>query len=295
MAVGPSDPPEMTPAPATADTMIAFELTVPAAAEDAATLLLWEHGTSGVEVRASPGRHTLLLAYFEPAAGLESRLRDAVMTLPGARLARTQVPPVDWVARYREGFRAFRAGGFLIAPCWDVPGGATEPVLIVDPGQAFGTGTHESTRLCLDALAELCAPSPPPSVLDVGTGSGILAVAAALRGARRVTGVDVDEGALRWARRHAALNRVEIGLVHADGARAVRPGAFELVLANVSAALLHDARAELLAARAPRGTLVLSGLLADEAGRLADAYADAGEIERRDEGEWSALLVRGRS
>jgi ribosomal protein L11 methyltransferase len=271
--------------------VIAFELTVPGAAEDAATLLLWEHGTAGVEVRAA-GAATVLLAYFEARDGLEERLRHALAGIAGAGLARTDVPIVDWVARYREGFRAFHAGGFLIAPCWDVPPAATEPVLIVDPGQAFGTGTHESTRLCLDALATLCTPAPPASVLDVGTGSGILAVAAALRGARRVFGLDVDPEALRCARRHAALNRVAIGLAHADGAGAARAGAFDLVLANVSAALLHEARDELVAARAPGGALVLSGFLTEDAGRLADAYAEAGRVERLHQGEWSALVVR---
>jgi ribosomal protein L11 methyltransferase len=277
------------------ETVIAFELTVPAAAEDAATLLLWEHGTAGVEVRAGTGRETVLKAYFEPSKGIEARLRGALSAVPGGRLAPVEVPAVDWVARYREGFRSFRAGGFLIAPCWDVPAAGEEPILVVDPGQAFGTGTHESTRLCLDALADLCASSPPASVLDVGTGSGILAVAAALRGARRVTGTDVDAEALRSARRHAALNRVALRLVQADGARGVRPSAFEVVVANISAPLLRERRDEIVAARAPGGTLVLSGFLTEEAGVLAEAYATAGSVARREDGEWTALVVRGRA
>jgi ribosomal protein L11 methyltransferase len=196
------------------------------------------------------------------------------------------------VARYREGFRAFAAGGFLVAPCWDVPAHPRAPLLIVDPGRAFGTGTHESTRLCLDALADLCAAAPPFRVLDVGTGSGILAVAAALRGARRVAGVDLDAESLLAARRHALLNRVPLRLVQGDGARAVRPGAFDLVLANLSAALLCQRRAEIVAARSASGTLVLSGFLTREADEVADAYAPAGAIERRHEGEWTALVVR---
>jgi ribosomal protein L11 methyltransferase len=273
--------------------VIAFELTVPAAAEDAATLLLWEHGTAGVEVRAGAERQTVLVAYFEPASGLEERLRRAVLAVPDARLACTDVPAVDWLARYREGFRSFQAGGFRIAPCWDVPRAASEPLLIVDPGQAFGTGTHESTRLCLDALADLCRPSPPASVLDVGTGSGILAVAAALRGARRVTAVDLDPEAVRCARRHAALNGVVLGLVQADGAQGVRAGAFDLVLANISAPLLRERRDEIVAARSDVGAIVLAGFLADDAHALARAYAGAGKVERRDEGEWAALVVRG--
>jgi ribosomal protein L11 methyltransferase len=272
--------------------VIAFELTVPATAEDAATLLLWEHGTAGVELRAGARDQTVLLAYFEPATGLEGRLRDAVSAVPGARLAAAEVPAVDWLARYREGFTSFRAGGFLIAPCWNVPRAPVEPVLIVDPGQAFGTGTHESTRLCLDALRDLCGVRPPVSVLDVGTGSGILAVAAGLRGAPDITALDVDAEALRCARRHAALNGVDLRLVQADGAGSVRPGAFDLVLANISAPLLRERRDEIVAARAPTGTLVLSGFLAEDAGALADAYAGAGRIEPRHDGEWTALVVR---
>jgi ribosomal protein L11 methyltransferase len=275
--------------------MIAFALTVPAAAEDAATLLLWEHGTAGIEVRAAEGGPTVLLAYFEAPEGVEARLRRALAGIPPlrvAQLAPVEIPPVDWLARYREGFRSFRAGGFLIAPCWDVPADAPEPVLIVDPGQAFGTGTHESTRLCLDAVADLCATAPPASVLDVGTGSGILAVAAARRGARRVTGIDLDPEALRCARRHALLNRVDLALLRGDGARGVRPGAFDLVLANLSAPLLRERRAEIVAARRAAGALVLSGFLAEEADALAEAYAGAGRLERRREGEWSALVVR---
>ena len=274
--------------------MIAFELTVPAPAEDVATLVLWEHGTAGVEVRAKEGADVVLIAYFEAAEGLEERLRASLAELPGARVRPVAVPTVDWVARFREGFRAVRAGGFLIAPCWDVPARPSEPLLVVDPGQAFGTGTHESTRLCLEALARLCASSAPRTVLDVGTGSGILGVAAALRGAAVVTGVDIDPEALRCARRHAELNAVTLRLVRADGAAAVRAGACDLVLANISAALLHEARDEIARACARGGTLVLSGFLSEDADRLAEAYAGLGPAERLDDGEWSALVVRSR-
>jgi ribosomal protein L11 methyltransferase len=272
--------------------VIAFELTVPAAAEDAATLVLWEHGTAGAEVRGHAGGDLVLLAYFEPADGLEGRLRQALAAVPEARLRAVNVPQVDWVARFREGFRGFSAGGFRIAPCWDVPAAAAEPVLVVDPGQAFGTGTHESTRLCLRALETIAAEAVPESVLDVGAGSGILGIAAALRGARRVAAVDVDAETLGIARRHAALNGVPLRLVHGDGAAAFRAGRFDLVFANISAAALHEVRDEVVAAAAPGGRLVLSGFLTEEAGRIARAYRGAGEAERLGEGEWSALVVR---
>jgi ribosomal protein L11 methyltransferase len=272
--------------------VIAFELTVPAAAEEVATVVLWEHGTAGVEVRGRAGDGLVLLAYFEAAEGLEGRLRQALAALPEAHLRQVDVPQVDWVARFREGFRGFSAGGFRIAPCWDLPAAAAEPVLVVDPGQAFGTGTHESTRLCLRALERIAAEGALGCVLDVGAGSGILGIAAALRGARHVAAVDVDPETLAIARRHAALNRVDLRLVHGDGAAAFRAGRFDLVFANISAAALQEVRAEVVAATAPGGRLVLSGFLNEEAGRVARAYEGAGEAEHLSEGEWSALVVR---
>src|SRR6185295_2287505 len=120
--------------------------------QDLVVAQLWELGTSGIEERP-----TGLLAYFDGEMTAEA-LRAA---LPGASVTPTPVPDVDWVARFREGFRAFAVADFWIAPLWDE--GATPAAkrrLVVDPGRAFGTGTHESTALCLEALARRAACGP---------------------------------------------------------------------------------------------------------------------------------------
>jgi ribosomal protein L11 methyltransferase len=268
-------------------------VTVAAEDEDLATALLWENGTSGIEVRGGGEQGVSLLAYFPDAPGLERTLSEALAPLPNARLQPTAVPDVDWLARFRDGFRSFRVAGFTAMPAWETGGGRSSPDrLRVDPGRAFGTGTHESTRLCLGLLRERAARAPLGRVLDLGAGSGILGIAAARLGARAVTAVDLDPEAIASARHHARLNRVDLRLVQADLAAPFRPGGFDLVVANISAALLLERRDELLALEAP--ALMLSGLLAGDAPALRDAYQPAGDVEARRDGEWVALLVSRR-
>lgn len=268
-------------------------MSVPAEDEDAATALLWEDGTSGIEVRDGGEDRVSLLAYFPDAPDLEQRLSTRLATLRGARLQPAAVPDVDWVARFRDGFRTFRAAGFTITPAWESGARSRSPeCLTVDPGRAFGTGTHESTRLCLGLLRELAARAPLGRVLDLGAGSGILGIAAARLGARSVTAVDLDPEAVASARHHARLNAVDLRLVQADLADAMRPGAFDLIVANISAALLRQRRDGVLALEAP--TLVLAGLLASDVPALRDAYERAGALQTRRDGEWVALLVSRR-
>ena len=135
-------------------------MTVRACDEDAATALLWEQGTEGIEVQPAEGGALALLAYFRE---VPLSLDRALHALAGVRIEPAAIPDVDWVARFREGFRPFTVGRFLVAPPWNVPAPSRpdQRVLIVDPGRAFGTGTHETTRLCLlamDVLANLTAP-----------------------------------------------------------------------------------------------------------------------------------------
>ncbi len=232
--------------------MRAFRVTVPAADEDLAVALLWEAGTLGLQVTAAAG-DAVLLAYFPGGAATAESILVALDSLPVARIEDAAVPEVDWVARFREGFRAFHAGSFRIVPAWAAGDPGDGRRLVVDPGQAFGTGTHESTRLSLAALEALCAARRPRRVLDVGTGSGILAIAARLLGARVAVGVEIDADALPAAREHAALNDVDVHLVRGDGARGVRAGAFDLVLANIAAPLLIERARELARGLPPRG------------------------------------------
>lgn len=233
----------------------------------------------------------MLVAYFQTGgAALEARLAEALAGVAGATFQSVAVADVDWVSRFRGGFTAFDVGPFRIVPSWEAAPSPAASDLVVDPGRAFGTGTHESTQLALLAIAGF---SPTPArVLDVGTGSGLLAVAALRRGARFALGSDVDTEALASARFHARLNAVDLHLVQADGGAPFREGAFDLVLANLSAGLLREHAAGIVAAAAPGGWLVLSGLLADDVADVRAAHPAFASLAARERGEWAALVGR---
>lgn len=256
--------------------------------------ILWEAGTQGLEVQPGAPGCVVLLAYFPAGPALEQQLDQALAVIPTARIEAVSVPEVDWVAQVRQGFRPARVGCFLIAAPWHLPLSreAGETLLLVEPGRAFGTGTHESTRLCLRFLQEIAAHGRPRWTLDVGTGSGILAIAAALLCAHPVVAVDNDPDAIEGARHQARLNQVDIRLLLGDGARALAASAFDLVLANLSAPLLLERRDELARPLAAGGALVLAGFLAADLAEVQAAFASLGPGRSRTDGEWAALLVR---
>lgn len=245
-----------------------------------------------------------LKAYF---AGDDDGLRDRIEELlselnrylprPAVVTAVRSVGQEDWAEGWKQHFGTVRIGSRLvIKPSWEsfdpAPGDA---VVELDPGMAFGTGTHPTTLLCLEALSELFDTSPPPQrVLDVGTGSGILAIAAAVLGAPRVLACDIEEEACRTARENAALNgvadRVEVTMrpLSELGDR------FDIVLANILAEENARLAAELSGRLAPGGTLVLSGILNEKEELVTAAFAPFGLcpplIRRRE--EWSCILYR---
>ena len=190
------------------------------------------------------------------------------------------VPDDDWAARSQAGIEPITVGALTIAPPWAVdgardarPGGT----IVIQPSMGFGTGHHPSTRLCLRLLQQ----SPPTglSVLDVGTGSGVLAIAAATLGAARVVGLDTDPDALTNARENLDLNFMTAGvtLVEADLSSAgSRLGRFHVVLANLTGGLLCRSAAELAGLVAPGGSLIASGFQSHELAEVAGAFGEAG-------------------
>jgi ribosomal protein L11 methyltransferase len=211
-----------------------------------------------------------LSALFETGAPWRKSLElaSAIVgnTLPAYSTA--LVPGADWVRRTQAQFAPIQASERLwIVPTWCTAPDPTAVVVSLDPGLAFGTGTHPSTLLCLRWLSAHLHSGD--SLLDYGCGSGILAIAAAKLGASRVTGVDIDPQAIATARANARANAVAATFALADEAI---PDRFDVVVANILANPL-ELLAPLLAARVRRGgRIVLSGILEPQADAVRDAY-----------------------
>jgi ribosomal protein L11 methyltransferase len=194
----------------------------------------------------------------------------------------------DWAERWRQYHQPVLVGGRVwIRPPW-VPTRFGSLDLVVDPGQAFGTGAHPTTRLCLELMLGV---EPRGSFADLGCGSGVLAIAAAKLGFSPVAGCDHEPAALEAAEGNAAANAVHLELARVN-LREEPPPTRPTVTANLTAPVLRAAAERLDAADAPR-TLICSGLLAGELDDVAAGFARSGLVERdrRAEGEWRALLL----
>lgn len=232
------------------------------------------------------------LLFFVSAADRDqaaTRLDDGVLP-PGWRATRLDVPDEPWAERSQAALGAVRVGRLTVAPPWDAARGGTEggQVVLIEPSTGFGTGHHPTTRLCLQALQTLDVAGR--YVLDVGSGSGVLALAAEKLGADRIVALEPDPDALDAARRNCRLNgAVRIDLVPA-ALEAYRGGPFDVVLANLTGASLGRSAARLLRLAGRRGTLILSGFETGELDGVVEAFA--GRPSRRlDEDGWSALVV----
>jgi ribosomal protein L11 methyltransferase len=202
----------------------------------------------------------------------------------------------DWADRWRQFHRPIEiAGRLYVRPPWE-PAHAELMDLVIDPGQAFGTGAHHTTRLCLELLAEEPLPEDPDAraVMDLGCGSGVLAIAAARLGWSPVAGVDHELESVRATGENAAANGVAVAAERFDLVRGGPAPTAPLVLANLlRPLLLCVARAGFQGATAP-DLLIASGLLTHEADEIAAAFARHGltETDRRTSAEWAALVLR---
>jgi ribosomal protein L11 methyltransferase len=200
----------------------------------------------------------------------------------------------DWADSWKAHFHVVRVGRhFVIKPGWrDYTAGFDDIVIELDPGLAFGSGLHPTTQFCLKLLEEI--PLRGQGVFDVGTGSGILAIAAAKLGAAPVRAVDVDEVAVRVARENFERNGLAGRVETAVGSAENRGGRqWQVVVANILAHILIDLMPHLAAALAPEGMLILSGMIANQA---ADVIAAADEqnlriVDRLEEDDWVALVA----
>jgi ribosomal protein L11 methyltransferase len=271
---------------------LAVTLTVDAARVETLSDALLEAGALAVDVTdaqaGTADEHALFGEPGEPAAGEWARSRvDALFeecadvaarVAPALRAAGMdaatpldirRVADQDWVRATQSQFQPVRVSPRLwVVPTWHVPPAADALNLVIDPGLAFGTGTHPTTRLCLAWLDTNLRGGE--RVLDYGCGSGILGIAAMKLGAAGVTGVDIDPLALLAARHNAMQNQVQIEFVAAGDA----PGTADVVLANILANPLKLLAPLLARATRRRGRILLSGVLEHQAGEVADVYRE---------------------
>jgi ribosomal protein L11 methyltransferase len=284
-----------------------WELTVaiPDDASEGLTNFVWELGALGVIEEEASGGPPRLRAFFPDGteiAALEGRVRDYLDALRSLGLGgpgEPRVVPVadaNWAEAWREHFRPLPVGrNLLIAPPWETPGGGGRLVITIEPGRAFGTGHHGTTAGCLTALEAILERRVLERVIDLGTGSGILAIAAARLGVASVLAVDEDPDAVACAVANAARNRVcdRVRCLLGD-AGDVPAAPAPLVLAN----LMKAAHLRLTAAYAryvaPGGAAVLGGILDAEVDEVLGALAPHGFIPRGASSVdgWTTLEVR---
>jgi ribosomal protein L11 methyltransferase len=205
------------------------------------------------------------------------------------------LPDDDWVARSQRALPAITAGRFIVAPPWDIPTPvpAGQQLIVIEPSMGFGTGHHATTRLCLRALGALDITGR--QVLDIGTGSGVLALAAAASGAAAVIGVDIDDDAVAAARRSAELNPGVPAVDFRTGDIAALGAPVDLVLANLTGAMLTRSTDYLAGAVVPGGRLVVSGFMEDERDAVEAALSSFAAESRLDEDGWCAATLRRHS
>jgi len=214
----------------------------------------------------------------------------ALAAIPEVRGSALDVPDEDWARRSQENLKAIEVGRLIVAPPWDVPR-TGRPVIIIEPSTGFGTGHHATTRLCLLMLQHLDLRGA--RVLDIGTGSAVLALAAWKLGAADVVAVDNDHDALDNARENIARNggaaAIDIIRDDLDGLRIQRA---TVVLANLTGAVLVRYAEELRSLVLDRGYLVVSGFAPEDIPVIGRTFGSMKVISERHEGDWAAICLQ---
>ena len=283
----------------TLDKHVRWILEAPQAVEDALTDWLMEQGSTAMYREADPP--CAFLAYFQPGQAIPDP--ELLSRFPGVRLVRSEsFDDEDWLAKSREGFGPIRVGrSFYIRPLWDeepVPEGRR--VVVVNPGLAFGTGGHETTRLCMGFLEELAeAGKLETPILDIGAGTGILALSAWMLGARGITAFDIDPDC-----GPAMEDFIELNECTLQGARPFEhfvgtlddprvKGPYQGLLANILLETIQELLPRMAEIAASGAWLVASGILAERQDEALVSLAIHGfkPIQVVREGAWIAILA----
>jgi ribosomal protein L11 methyltransferase len=283
----------------------AIRAACPPESEEPVAACFTEIGCGGVLIETAPDEGRLSVTGYLPVddrleerlAGLRQRLavlRECGLD-PGDGVTVRFVQDEDWAEAWKAYFRPIRVGRSLVMkPSWETLAAAEgDRVIELDPGMAFGTGAHPTTQLCLALLEEHVAPGD--RVLDLGTGSGILALAAARLGAREVRALDVDPVAVAAARENVAANDLA-GVVRVEegGVEAAAGSPYDLIVANILADVIRELAPVLACRVRSGGLLIASGIIAGRAADVTASLRAAGfdlEEEHTQE-EWRALVGR---
>lgn len=281
----------MTSAPKKSNGWFALDVDIDGAAQEAVEYALMEAGALGTETTERG-----VTAYFAEMPSRE-RVRNElfealrIYDLPSSSVRDMNLREVenrDWLAEWKQSWQPVEIGRFIIAPPWSNLGDVRDHLVIrIEPGMAFGTGTHETTRLCLDAIQKHYAGG---SFLDVGTGTGILAIAAAkLFPEAHIEACDTDETAIAIARENAQANGVEINFW--TGSIDDATASADLVCANLTADVITSLMPALVSVTC--GKLILSGILETQIEMVQTALHESGidEFETTQDGEWVALTI----
>jgi len=272
-------------------------ITCPASLKEAVTAVLFQNGCLGISEE-----YETLRAYFPVGTDLDTVAAE-LSGFEGVTFSRTEVADQDWHAGWKETIGPYRVAGLLICPPWkkdeSVPVQG-ERLVILDPGQAFGTGDHESTAAVLGMLASWSgrqADIGSKRLLDLGCGTGILSIAAYMYGARDITAVDIEQKAVDTAARNFELNRLtgHIRLVH--GSVSDAGYGYDLVLANIFQEVLLDVMPVLSTILNPSGEAVLAGIITGQEGRviMAAESCGLGLREKTVKDDWVCLRLSARA
>lgn len=267
---------------------------------------LMEKGATGIEEVEEDFKRERLKTYFLQDGGEQKAVRslrrylkslqEINPKLPHIEIEAASIPEQDWGENWKRFFKPLRVGSrFVVKPPWArIRLKRGEIPIEITPGMAFGTGTHATTQLCMESL-EKRLKKRGLSVLDVGTGSGILSIAAARLGAKEVLGIDIDQLAGEIARENVSRNQVSDTVRIKKGRIGDIRKRFDLVVANLDFRSLKKIRMALIRHIKRHGFLILSGVLETEEERLRQDYTKTGKlqwIEAIQEGEWVCLIFR---
>ena len=258
--------------------------------------MVWDLGVSGIEEQVlNDGRVELRI-------GTEASVAQHALDALSDRWLPTAEPVAadEGLDSWRDHAQVWRAGtNIVIVPPWlDPPSDITaeDLVLLIDPGHAFGSASHETTRMCLEAIVAFV--SPGCAVADIGCGSGVLAVAAARQGATTVIATDISPDAIIATLDNARRNEVDHVIdVSTATVEELDRSSFDIVVANIGAATLCSMAQELVQITKPGGALILSGILGEQAEGVIDSFEKTGASysEILSEGDWRAILLRNAS